>query len=123
MSSSSLVASSIARATSWRGWSKRSAQRGGWRQRPSWTSRSGRCWTKSETCRQRVSDRLAVSVYPWLECERLLCLYRASHHLAETAVYVALFRLPHQDDENAVTSWDNFVDFLPTHERWPDVVA
>lgn len=54
--------------------------------------------------------------------ERRLRLYRAWYDLAETAVYVALFRSPHEADQNAATSWDNFVFFLPTRERWPDVV-
>jgi spectinomycin phosphotransferase len=55
--------------------------------------------------------------------ERLLQLYRAWYDLAETSVYVSLFRSPHVADQNAVTSWDNFLFFLPTRERWPGVVT
>jgi hypothetical protein len=55
--------------------------------------------------------------------ERLLRLYRAWYDLAETAVYVSLFRSPHVADQNAATSWDNFLFFLPTRARWPHVVA
>ena len=54
--------------------------------------------------------------------ERLLRLYRAWYDLAETAVYVSLFRSPHVADQNAATAWDNFLFFLPTRERWPEVV-
>jgi spectinomycin phosphotransferase len=55
--------------------------------------------------------------------ERLLRLYRAWYDLAETSVYVALFRSPHVADQNAATSWDNFLVYLPTRERWPGVVT
>jgi len=55
--------------------------------------------------------------------ERRLRLYRAWYDLAETAVYIALFRSPHLADQNAATSWDNFLVFLPTRARWPGVVA
>jgi spectinomycin phosphotransferase len=54
--------------------------------------------------------------------ESLLRLYRAWYDLAETAVYIALFRSPHQADQNAATSWDNFLFFMPTHTRWPDII-
>ena len=55
--------------------------------------------------------------------ERLLRLYRAWYDLAETAVYVSLFRSPHMADQNTATAWDNFLFFLPTRERWPGVVT
>jgi spectinomycin phosphotransferase len=55
--------------------------------------------------------------------DRLLRLYRAWYDLAETAIYTSVFRSPHQGDENDVTSWENFLYFLPIPERWPDVVT
>jgi spectinomycin phosphotransferase len=54
--------------------------------------------------------------------DRLLRLYRAWYDLAETAVYVSLFRSPHRGDQNDRQAWDNFLVFLPSRERWPDLV-
>jgi spectinomycin phosphotransferase len=55
--------------------------------------------------------------------ERMLRLYRAWYDRAETSVYVSLFRSPHKLGQNTTTAWDNFLRFLPTRERWPDVVT
>ena len=75
-----------------------------------------RCDTRTST------DRGSVAVTDERD-DRLLRLYRAWYDLAETGVYIALFRSPHQDDQNSATSWENFVFFLPTPERWPDVIV
>jgi hypothetical protein len=53
--------------------------------------------------------------------ERQLRLYRAWYHLAETAVYVRQFREPHAGDLNDATAWENFLEFIPTCARWPEL--
>ena len=72
-------------------------------------------------------DGLAWSVYLDLARvrvdEHILRLYRAWYDLAEIAVYVSRFRSPHSGDQNDRQSWDNLLMFLPSRERWPDVVA
>jgi spectinomycin phosphotransferase len=50
-------------------------------------------------------------------------LYEAWYALAEIGVYLAVFRAAHIGDANDATSWDNFLMFLPTTERWPELRA
>jgi spectinomycin phosphotransferase/16S rRNA (guanine(1405)-N(7))-methyltransferase len=52
----------------------------------------------------------------------ILRLYRLRYSLAETAVYALQFRQPHVEDANMAESWKNFLDFLPTRDRWPELL-
>jgi spectinomycin phosphotransferase len=53
--------------------------------------------------------------------EQRMRLYEAWYALAEIAVYLAVFRSPHVGDANDSTSWRNFLAFLPTAGRWPEL--
>jgi spectinomycin phosphotransferase len=55
--------------------------------------------------------------------DQRLRLYKTWYALAEIAVYPAVFRAQHAGDANDVTSWENFLMFLPTPERWPELDA
>jgi hypothetical protein len=50
-------------------------------------------------------------------------LYEAWCALAEIGVYLTVFRAAHVRDANDATSWENFLMFLPTTERWPELRA
>jgi spectinomycin phosphotransferase len=50
-----------------------------------------------------------------------LRLYRASYHLAETAIYVQQFRHPHTGDLNDAEAWSNFLYHVPSHTNWPEL--
>ena len=52
---------------------------------------------------------------------RWLRLYAAWYTLAELAVYLVVFRSPHTADQNVIQSWVNFLDYLPTRQRWPEL--
>ncbi|HEU0166908.1 MAG TPA: hypothetical protein VFS62_03965 [Chloroflexota bacterium] len=54
--------------------------------------------------------------------QRVMRFYRLRYALAETAVYTLQFHEPHVDDANMAESWKNFLDFLPTRERWPELM-
>jgi len=43
---------------------------------------------------------------------RIIELYRRWWDLADTAIYVALFRNPHERDANTVASWENLTHYL-----------
>jgi spectinomycin phosphotransferase len=46
--------------------------------------------------------------------QRAIELYRRWWDLADTAIYIALFRQPHESDANTVASWENLTHCLAT---------
>jgi hypothetical protein len=61
---------------------------------------------------------LARRAYQVVEDVRIepdrLRLYEAWYALSELAVYLAVFRAPHEADRNSALSWENYLRYLPT---------
>jgi len=52
-----------------------------------------------------------------------LALYKLWWDLSEIALYLDLFRSPHEDTADTRESWTNLKQFLRPAERWPTLVA
>lgn len=52
----------------------------------------------------------------------MLDLYRLRWDLAEIAIYIAHFRRPHDENEDARESWKNLTLFLDPGRRWPSLM-
>ena len=49
----------------------------------------------------------------------MLDLYRLRWDVAEIAVYIAEFRRPHAETDDAAESWKNLEEYLDPENRWP----